>query len=113
MTQAMTTEARQAPGGRQAGAGLRRVLVSSLLQRRQAQAMVSSKGNHFGATRPRPAGRQNGGHRGAQAGIIVRVFGKRGPTLVRISVLDVPLQNGQLLAPFPLNIWEEAQGLCL
>ena len=40
-------------------------------------------------------------------------FGRRGPTLVRISVLDVPLQNGQLLAPFPLNIWEEAQGLCL
>ena len=40
-------------------------------------------------------------------------FGRQGPTLVRISVLDVPLQNGQLLAPFPLNIWEEAQGLCL
>ena len=40
-------------------------------------------------------------------------FGRRGPTLVRISVLDVPLQNGQLLAPFPLNIWDEAQGLCL
>ena len=31
--------------------------------------------------------------------------------LVRISVLDVPLQNGQLLAPFPLIIWGEAQGL--
>ena len=40
-------------------------------------------------------------------------FGKRGSTLVRISVLDVPLQNGQLLAPFPLNIWEEARGLRL
>ena len=40
-------------------------------------------------------------------------FGRQGPTLVRISVLDVPLQNGQLLAPFPLNIWEEAQGLRL
>ena len=40
-------------------------------------------------------------------------FSRRGPTLVRISVLDVPLQNGQLLAPFPLNIWEEARGLCL
>ena len=37
----------------------------------------------------------------------------RGPTLVRISVPDVPLQNGQLLAPFPLIIWEEAQGLPL
>ena len=97
----------------QAGAGLRRVLVSSLVQREQAQARVSSKGNHFGATRPRPAERQDGGHRGAQAGVTARVFGRRGPTLVRISVLDVPLQNGQLLAPFPLNIWEEDQCLAL
>ena len=97
----------------QEGIGLCRVLVSSLVQRGQAKARVSSKGNHFGATRPRPAGRQNGGHRGAQASVIVRVFCRRGPTLVRISVLDVPLQNGQLLAPFPLNIWGEAQGLRL
>ena len=99
--------------GRQAGASPRSVLVSSFVQRGQAQARVSSKGNHFGATRPRPAERQDGGHRGAHEGVTVRVFGRRGPTLVRISVLDVPLQNGQLLAPFPLNIWEEAQGLCL
>ena len=63
----------------QAGAGLRRVLVSSLVQRGQAQARVSSKGNHFGATRPRRAERQDGGHRGAQAGVTVRVFGRRGP----------------------------------
>ena len=98
---------------RQAGAGLRRVLVSSLVQRGQAQARLSSKGNHFGATRSRPVELQDGGHRGAQEGVIVRVFGRRGPTLVRISVLDVPLQNGQLLAPFPLNIWEEDQGLAL
>src|SRR3954465_9685634 len=42
-----------------------------------------------------------------------RAFGRRRPTLVRISVPDVPLQIGQLLAPFPLNIWEEARGLCL
>src|SRR3954466_13244716 len=42
-----------------------------------------------------------------------RAFGRRRPTLVRISVPDVPLRIGQLLAPFPLNIWEEAQGLCL
>ena len=95
------------------GAGLRRVLVSSLVQREQAQAGASSKGIHFGATRPRPAERQDGGHRGAQAGVTVRVFGRRGLTLARMSVLDVPLQNGQLLAPFPLNIWDEAQGLPL
>ena len=95
----------------QAGAGLRSVLVSPSVQRGQAQAKASGKGYRFGATRPRPAERQDGGHRGAQDGVIVRAFGSRRPTLVRISVLDVPLQNGQLLAPFPLNIWGEAQGL--
>ena len=94
--------------GCHASASPRSVLLSSLVQREQAQARASSKRIHFGATRPRPAERQDGGHRGAQDGITARVFGRRGPTLVRISVLDVPLQNGQLLAPFPLNIREEA-----
>ena len=94
------------------GAGLRSVLVSPLVQREQAQAKASGKGYRFNAARPRPA-EQDGSHRGAQDGVTTRVFGRRGPTLVRISVLDVPLQNGQLLAPFPLNIWEEDQGLAL
>ena len=106
MTQAMTTK-----GTRRAPA--RSVLLSSLVQRGQAQARASSKGIHFGATRPRPAQRPEGSHCGAQAGVITRTFDRRGPTLVRISVPAVPLQNGQLLAPFPLNIWEESQGLCL
>ena len=107
MTQAMTTKgARRAPARAVSS-------LSSLVQREQAQARASSKGIHFGATRPRPVQRQDGGHRGAQVGVTTRAFDRRGPTLVRISVLDVPLQNGQLLAPFPLNIWEEAQGLCL
>ena len=99
--------------GRQASASPCSVLLSSLVQREQAQARASSKGTRFGATRPRPVQRQDGGHRGAQAGVTTRAFDRRGPTLVRISVPDVPLQNGQLLAPFPLNIWEEAQGLFL
>ena len=99
--------------GRQPGASPRSVLLSSLVQGEQAQARASSKGIHFGATRPRPVQRQDGGHRGAQVGVTTRAFDRRGPTLVRISVLDVPLQIDQLLAPFPLNIWEEAQGLCL
>ena len=77
------------------------------MQREQAQAGVSSKGIHFGATRPKPAQRQEGSHCGAQASITTRAFGRRGPTLVRISVLDVPLQNGQLMAPFPLNYFGE------
>ena len=99
--------------GRQAGASPRSVLLSSLVQREQAQARASSKGTRFGATRLRPAQRQEGSHCGAQANVTARAFGRRGPTLVRISVPDVPLQNGQLLAHFLLNIWEEAQGLCL
>ena len=74
---------------------------------------ASGKGCHFSATRPRPAERQDGGYRGAQEGVIVTAFGRRGPPLVKISVLVVPLQNGQLLAPFLLNIWEEARGLRL
>ena len=99
--------------GRQVGASPRSVLLSSLVQREQAQARASSKGIRFGATTPRPSQWQEGSHCGADAGVTTRAFDRRGPTLVRISVLDVPLQNGQLLAPFPLNIWEEARGLRL
>ena len=64
----------------QAGASARNVLVSSLVLRRQAQAQsteASSKGFHIGATRPRPAGRQDGGHHGAQDGVTTRAFGRR------------------------------------
>ena len=92
----------------QAGAGLRSVIVSLSVQRGQAQAKASGKGYRFGATRPRPAKRKDGGYHGAQDGVTTRAFGSRRPTLVRISVPDVPLKNGQLLAPFPLIIWEEA-----
>src|SRR3954467_4429549 len=97
MTQAMTTKgARRAPARAVSS-------LSSLVQRGQAQARGSSKGTHFGATIPRPAPRQGGSHCGAQAGIITRTFGRGRPTLVRISVPDVPLQIGQLLEPFPLK----------
>ena len=81
--------------GRQAGASPRSVLPSSLVQRGQAQLRsteASGKGFHFGATRPRPAQRQDGGHRGAQAGVTPRAFDRREPTLVRISVPDVPFK---------------------
>ena len=69
----------------QAGVGLRSVLVSPLVQRGQAQAKASGKGYHSGATRPRPAERQDGGHRGAQDDVITRAFGSRRPPLVRIT----------------------------
>ena len=68
----------------QAGASARNVLVSSLVLRRQAQAKsteASGKGCYIGATRPRPGGRQDGGHRGAQDGVTARVFCRRRPLL--------------------------------
>ena len=64
------------------------VLVSSLVHRGQAQPRsteVSHKGFHIGATRPRPEGRQDGGHRGAHGGITTRAFGRRRPPFVRIT----------------------------
>ena len=66
----MLTKARRVP----AGAGLRSVLVSLSVQRGQAQTKASGKGYRFGATRPRPAERQDGGHRGAQGGITTSAF---------------------------------------
>lgn len=98
----------------QAGASLRSVLVSSLVQRGQAQVRSieeSGKGFHISAMRPRPAGWQDGGHRGSQDGIIAGTFGSRRPPLVRITCTSCPLSKWPLLAPFPLNIWEEEQGL--
>ena len=69
----------------QAGAGMRSVLVSPLVQRGQAQEKASGKGYHSGAMRPRPAGRQDVGHRGAQDSIIANAFGSRRQPLVRIT----------------------------
>ena len=81
VTQAMTIETRRAPGGYRP----RSVLVSPLVQRGQAQAKASGKGYHSSATRPRPAEPQDGGHRGAQDGVITSAFGSRRPPLVRIT----------------------------
>ena len=66
--------------GCQAGASPCSVLVSSLVQRGPAQAWrteASSKGFHIGATRPRLAERQDGGHRGAQDGVITRALSRQ------------------------------------
>ena len=68
----------------QAGDGERNVLISSLVLRRQAQARStesSGKGFHIGATRQRLAGRQDGGHHGAQDGVTTRAFCRRRPLL--------------------------------
>ena len=98
----------------QAGASVRSVLVSSLVLRRQAQARsteASSKGFHIRATRPRPAGRQDGGHHGAQDGVTTRALLQAKTAFVRISCTSCPLSNWPLLAPILLNIWGEDQGL--
>ena len=98
----------------QVGASPRNVLVSSLVQRGQAQAWsteASGKGFHISATRLGPSGWQDGGHRGAQDGVITSAFGRRRPPLVRIACTSCPLSKWPLLNPFPLNIWEEDQGL--
>ena len=57
-------------------------------------------------------GMQDGGHRGAQDGITTRALCRRRLLLLGWLVLAVPLQiSPPLLAPFPLDIWEEDQGL--
>ena len=61
----------------QAGASAHSVLISSLVLREQAQVRsteVSGKGFLIGATRPKPAGQQDGGHHGAQGGVTTRAF---------------------------------------
>ena len=61
----------------QTGAGGRSAAVSSLVLKRQAQARSpeeSAKGFHSGATRPRPPGRQDGGHRRAHHDVTTTVF---------------------------------------
>ena len=66
--------------GRQAGASPHNVPPSSLVQRGQAQPRstgASGKGCHFGAMRPRLGGLQDGGHRGAQDGVITRALRRR------------------------------------
>ena len=61
----------------QAGASARSVLVSSLVLRRPAQTRsteASDKGYYIGAMRPRPGGRQDGGHCGARDGVTIEIF---------------------------------------
>ncbi len=66
--------------GRQASASPCSVLLSPFVQRGQAQPRsteASDKGCHFGAMRPRPGGLRDGGHRGAQDGVITRALRRR------------------------------------
>ena len=81
--------------GRQAGASPRSVLLSSLVQREQAQPRsteASGKGFHFGATRPIPGGLRDRGHRGAQDGVNTS-FAQAKTAFVRIADTCCPPSN--------------------
>ena len=98
----------------QAGASVHSVLVSSLVLRKQAQVRsteASSKGFHISATRPRPEGRQDGGHHGSQDGVTTRAFGRRIPPFVRITCTSCLPSNLAVVGSLPAYIWEEDQGL--
>ena len=109
VTQAMTTEARRVPGGRRPRQcpcfpfGAKGASTCQGIRQRLPFRCNKTKTSRTARWRSC----------GAQDSVIVRAFGSRRPTLVRINVPDVPLENGQLLAPFLLIIWEEAQGLPL
>ena len=98
----------------QEGASGRSVPVASLVLKGQAQARspeASGKGFHIGATRPRPVGRQDGGHRGTNNSVTTRAFGRRRPPFVRIACTSCPPSNWPLWDPFSPNIWGEDPGL--
>ena len=88
----------------QAGASGRRVLVSSLVLKGQAQARspeALGKGFHIGATRPRLAGRRDRGHRGAHNYITIKAFGRQRPPLVRITCTGCPLLKLAVVGSLP------------
>ena len=88
----------------QASTSGRSVPVSSLVLRGQAQARSpeeSSKGFHIGATRPRPAGRQDGDHHGAHDGVATRAFGRRRPPFVRITCTSCLPSKLDVVGPLP------------
>ena len=88
----------------QAGASGRSVPVSSFVLNRQAQARspeASGKGFHIGATRPRPAGREDEGHHGAHNSITTRAFGRRRPPFVRMACTSCPPSNLVVVGSLP------------
>ena len=96
MMQAMMIKTRRAPA---------RVVSSFPLWckggKRRRSTEASSKGFPIGATRPRPVGRQNGGHHGAHGGVTARAFGRRKPPFVRIACTSCPLSNLAIVGSLP------------
>ena len=118
MTQAMTTEARQALGGHWPAQcpcflfGAKGESTDQGIRQRLP----------FRCNETKPAGRPDGGHRGAQDGVITSAFGSRRPPLVRITctrcspskwpiVGALPAQYlGRGPGPLPINRTSHPQG---
>ena len=91
----------------------RSILVTPLVLGKQAQAQsteASSKGFHIGATRPRPAGQQDEGHREAQDGVITRALSEAKTAFVRIACTSCLPSILGVVGSLPAYIWEENQG---
>ena len=68
---------------------------------------ASSKGYHSGATRPRPAERQDGCHHGAQDSVITSAFGSRRPPLVRITCTRCSPSKWPIVGALPAHYFGE------
>ena len=78
-----------------------------MVQRGQAQAKALGKGCHSGTTRPRPAERQDGGHRGAQDSVITSTSGSRRPPLVRITCTRCSPSKWPIVGALPAQLFGE------
>ena len=98
----------------EAGASARSVLVSSLVQRRQARLRsteASRKGCYIGATRPRPGGQPDRGHRGAHRSVTTRGFLQAKTAFVRIDYTTCPLSNPAVVESLPAHIGRRTKAL--
>ena len=94
-------------------ASTRNVPVSYLVLREQAQTRSTKalgKGFHIGATRLGLVGWKDGGHRGAQDGVITRAFGRRRPPLVRIASTGCLLSNPAVVEALRAQYLERRPG---
>ena len=109
VTQAMMTEARRAPGGRRPAQspcflfGAKGASAGKSIKQRQPFRCNKTKTSRTAGWRSS----WSPGRRHRQSLWQART------DFSHDKCTRCSLQNGQLLAPFPLNIWEEAQGLCL
>ena len=78
-----------------------------MVKREQAHAKVSRKGYHSRAMRPRLAERPDGGHRGAQDGVITSAFGSRRPPLFMITCTRCSPSKWPIVGALPAQLFGE------